>query len=55
MLSRVKQGDKRPSQRDAISTANGVCSGGIRYSPLTESQKQALAFGESDDGMSSDE
>ena len=32
--------------------------GGIRYSPLTESEKQALAFDEivpSDDGMSYDE
>jgi hypothetical protein len=40
--------------------ATGVCCtvGGIRYSPLTEDEKQALAFDEiapSDDGMSYDE
>ena len=40
--------------------ATGVCctAGGIRYSPLTENEKQALAFDEiapSDDGMSYDE
>ena len=43
-----------------IFEATGVCGtvGGIRYSPLTESEKQALAFDEiapSDDGMSYDE
>ena len=43
-----------------IFKATGVCSkvGGIRYSPLTENEKQALAFDEiapSDDGMSYDE
>ena len=43
-----------------IFLATGVCSlvGGIRYSPLTEEEQQALAFDEiepSDDGMSYDE
>jgi hypothetical protein len=43
-----------------IFEATGVCCavGGIRYSPLTEDEKQALAFDEiapSDDGMSYDE
>ena len=43
-----------------IFEATGVCCtvGGIRYSPLTEIEKQALAFDEiapSDDGMSYDE
>jgi hypothetical protein len=43
-----------------IFEATGVCCtvGGIRYSPLTENEKQALAFDEiapSDDGMSYDE
>jgi hypothetical protein len=40
-----------------IFQATGVCCtvGGTRCSSFIESQKQALAFGESDDGMSSDE
>ena len=43
-----------------IFLATGVCSrvGGIRYSPLTEEEQQALAFDEiapCDDGMSYDE
>jgi hypothetical protein len=43
-----------------IFEATGVCCavGGIRYSPLTENEKQALAFDEtapSDDGMDYDE
>src|SRR5262249_39369976 len=43
-----------------IFEATGACCavGGIRYSPLTEAEKQALAFDEaepSDDGMTYDE
>ena len=51
-------GLRRYRQTDFLAT--GVCSlvGGIRYSPLTEEEQQALAFDEiepSDDGMSYDE
>src|SRR5207244_7340526 len=43
-----------------IFEATGVCCavGGVRYSPLTENEKQALAFNEiapSDDGMTYDQ